>query len=419
MGNLLPPPPAPFVRLPHTAGAPRLIVLDTDIGWDPDDILAVATLLKLVKSSDRVVLLSSAESLGGDRARVLRRIAEACPSAASHVLVARGSESPAVHNPLALCLPVMIASDLLQPPDPSHPIPGLSKVAELIATARREQAHVLWIGIGALSNLCALLSGPSTSWPDTIVQQGGRILQAGFNFRLDPSAAVTAVRLAQAAAIPLTFVTSETTGQHPAMLWVEDRYAADGTPRTPAERMHPTCAGRGPWDHHAPLPDYWSLLSALPRVRDALVDNMAPPGGYLHSSALHDPLTVVHAMTAVSTADSDGCAVASSVLAVVPARLIMDQDARWVAVHVPPSVWTSTHASLSDATGTDHPRQQWWHGVGARYSQLSQTVDSDVEMRTPNCLVSWGPPTTEQMSEFWSQLRQAFAIPVTHDHDVD
>ena len=166
-------------------------------------------MLKLALPSDRVVLLSSAETQNGDRARVLLRISLACPSAAAHVLVARGSDSPSVQDPTAMCLPAMVASDLVQPPDPQHPsLCGLPAVIELIATARRQQAHVLWIGIGALSNLCAILSGPSTSWPDRIVQQGGRIHQAGFNFRLDPPAAVTAVRLAQAAAIPITFVTS-------------------------------------------------------------------------------------------------------------------------------------------------------------------------------------------------------------------
>jgi hypothetical protein len=199
------------------------------------------------------------------------------------------------------------------------------------------------------------------------------------------------------------------------MLWVDDLYAPDGSRRTPAQRLHPASAGQGPWATNPPLPDYWTLLASLPGVLAALVDNMAPPGGYLHRSALHDPLTVIHALTvpnfATDVAHLDqGDPPAGAVLTVVPARLTMDSNARWAAVAVPAAVWASTHAACATAGGVegDLPRQQWWQAVGARYEQLVSR-GQEPELEQSNCFMSWGPPTAAQVAEFWSRLRAAFA----------
>ena len=218
------------------------------------------------------------------------------------------------------------------------------------------------------------------------------------------------------------------------MLWVDDLYAPDGSRRTPAQRLHPASAGQGPWATHPPLPDYWTLLASLPGIQAALVDNMAPPGGYVHRSALHDPLTVIHALTVPATVTmpehdmaagvaADGAPInrggppADTVLTVVPARLTMDDNARWARVAVPAAVWAATHAACGATTGGvgvegdgDVPRQQWWQAVGARYEQLvSRGQGQESEREHINCFVSWGPPTSKQVAAFWLRLRAAFA----------
>lgn len=55
---------------------PKAWILDTDIGWDPDDILAILIIVKYVieSESDQLLLISSAETEGNGRAKVLQTL---------------------------------------------------------------------------------------------------------------------------------------------------------------------------------------------------------------------------------------------------------------------------------------------------------------------------------------------------------
>ena len=55
----------------------KVWILDTDLGWDPDDIIALVILVQYIKiSNDKLAIISSDESLENNKCEKSTRILE-------------------------------------------------------------------------------------------------------------------------------------------------------------------------------------------------------------------------------------------------------------------------------------------------------------------------------------------------------
>ncbi|ATL66689.1 nucleoside hydrolase [Nocardia terpenica] len=183
-------PPPPSVQ-----GTP--IIVDSDIGGDPDDAIAVTC---AARNLPEVALILTADEYRGRRARFARHLLD---------LMERPD------------LPVVSGADLGN--TRYHAIDGLipDTVAEqptdIVAAVRAvcagTEGPVRWVGMGPLSNLAHVLrSAPELNARLVVTQMGGAIDyrhpdRAEHNFRLDPDAA----RYVVATARELLLVLSDTT----------------------------------------------------------------------------------------------------------------------------------------------------------------------------------------------------------------
>lgn len=390
--------------------SPRCFVLDTDIGWDPDDILAVALLLLGADPADRLAIISSDEPPSRPHSRA--GVVQATVSAVGRpdVLVAAGGPRPAYvarerRGHLEDDEPLFaegLESTLAPPPDAAG-WPTLADVAAFMARARADGMEVIWVGIGALTNLAALLTNSDygSALPHHILQQGGTFYRPGFNFRLDPRGAAESLAAAERLGVPITFVTSETTGSHPAMTWVQEG-------RRPSDSAASRIRGEsGPWAARAtPLPDFFSALSPLPGVLSLIEANIGP-GGYSGCSAMHDPLTVLHALALPPAGSPAEAFSRGPYFDTACARLRVDaaecerrkcrsspcaSGGMWRGIQVSP-------AAIAVAEGGDRtPLQQvWWR---ESLGLLVELPDGD----QGNCCLSFGPASDKQMTKFWEDL---------------
>jgi inosine-uridine nucleoside N-ribohydrolase len=180
-GSLIRGGPPPAVGVPAIAHAPMII--DTDIGGDPDDTVALVVAARLVPE---LALVITSDEYGGERARFARYLLD---------LVGRTD------------VPVVAGSDLGNSrmwvvdglcPD-GVPRQGTDVVGAVSEVCARSDGRVRWVGIGPLSNLAMLQAEqPELLSRLAVTQMGGAInyrdpTRAEHNFRVDPEAAIRMV----------------------------------------------------------------------------------------------------------------------------------------------------------------------------------------------------------------------------------
>ncbi|PXX71333.1 inosine-uridine nucleoside N-ribohydrolase [Nocardia tenerifensis] len=206
-----PPPP----RVQHTP-----VIVDTDIGGDPDDAVALTC---AARTLPELALVLTTDENGGGRARFAR-----------HLLDLHGRHDVPVVAGADLGNTRYYVVDGLTPDDvPAQPTDVLDAVRTVCASTDR---HVRWVGMGPLTNLSAVLrEAPELVDRLVVTQMGGAInyrdpARAEHNFRLDPDAA----RAVVATAADLLLVLSDVTFTEQIAISTEsDTYrllAAEGAP---------------------------------------------------------------------------------------------------------------------------------------------------------------------------------------------
>ncbi|MEV4262285.1 nucleoside hydrolase [Kribbella sp. NPDC049584] len=170
--------PPPAVGVPAIAHAPMII--DTDVGGDPDDTVALVVAARLVPELRLVI---TGDEYGGERARFARYLLDLVGR--TDVRVVAGAD---------LGNSRMWVIDGLCPAEvPRQGTDVVGAVSELCtATAGR----IRWVGMGPLSNLARLQAErPELVSQLVVTQMGGAInyrdpARAEHNFRVDPEAAI-------------------------------------------------------------------------------------------------------------------------------------------------------------------------------------------------------------------------------------
>ncbi|MFI9402222.1 nucleoside hydrolase [Nocardia sp. NPDC052316] len=183
-----PPPP----RVQHTP-----IIIDTDIGGDPDDAVALTCAARTLP--ELALVLTTDENNGG-RARFAR-----------HLLDLHGRYDVPVVAGADLGNTLYYVVDGLVPDDvPAQSTDVLDAVRKVCAGTDRQ---VRWVGMGPLTNLSTVLrEAPDLVDRLVITQMGGAInyrdpTRAEHNFRLDPAAARSVVATAADLLLVLSDIT--------------------------------------------------------------------------------------------------------------------------------------------------------------------------------------------------------------------
>jgi pyrimidine-specific ribonucleoside hydrolase len=167
--------------VPDTPLSPRTlpIILDTEIGGEPDDAMA---LVIAARELPELALVVTTDELGGERARFARFLLDR--AGRTDVAVVAGSQLGATAPWFAHGL----TPDWVTPPS--------GAVAQAVAqAAARAGGAARWIGLGPLSNLAGLLARqPGLARRLFVTQLAGTSDHLGQalpprNFRLDPAAA--------------------------------------------------------------------------------------------------------------------------------------------------------------------------------------------------------------------------------------
>jgi inosine-uridine nucleoside N-ribohydrolase len=183
-------PPPPRVR-----NTP--VIIDTDIGGDPDDALAVTCAARCLPE---LALVLTADENHGERARFARHLLDLLDR--PDVPVVAGTD---LGNTRYYVIDGL-APDTIEP----QPTGFLDAVRAVCAAT---DGHVRWVGMGPMSNLAHVLQhAPELAERLVITQMGGAIdyrdpTRAEHNFRLDPAAA----RYVLDTAADLLLVLSDTT----------------------------------------------------------------------------------------------------------------------------------------------------------------------------------------------------------------
>lgn len=156
------------------------MIIDTDLGGDPDDAVALAVAARAVP---QLALVLTSDEHDGDRARFARCYLDSLGR--SDVRVIAGAQLS--DKPLAFCV-----QDLVPSSAPAQPTDVVAAVREMMHEAR---GPVRWVGMGPMSNLHTVLAArPDLAGRISVTQMGGALRyrdpsQAEHNFRLDPRAA--------------------------------------------------------------------------------------------------------------------------------------------------------------------------------------------------------------------------------------
>jgi pyrimidine-specific ribonucleoside hydrolase len=278
------------VRLP--------VILDADIGGEPDDAMA---LVIAARELPELALVVTSDEMSGQRARYARLLLDA--AGRPDVPVVAGRQLSA--TPCFFAAGLTPGSVAAQPDDVA---------AAVHAACGRAGGVARWVGLGPLSNLAALLSQePGLARRLFITQLTGTVNRADpalppRNFRLDPGAA----RQVLTAARYLRLVRFDTAGRPgceitaatPVFRELARAAGAPAPPWTGAGAPPWTGAGGPPWTG-APASLWAGLLAAHCRQFFARYHPAVLPAGPLAlSAALRFPFTSF--AWAVLTADAAG-----------------------------------------------------------------------------------------------------------------
>jgi pyrimidine-specific ribonucleoside hydrolase len=171
------PPPA---GLPAILRAP--LIIDTDIGGDPDDAIAVAIAALTVPE---LALVITTDELGGERARLARHLLDL--SGRPEVPVVTGAD---LGGSRYFCAEGLVPDSVA-----AQPVDVVSAIRAVAAAAGG--GPIRWLGIGPMSNLARLMAeDAATAGQMVVTQMGGALAyrdpaRAEHNVRLDPVAAIT------------------------------------------------------------------------------------------------------------------------------------------------------------------------------------------------------------------------------------
>ncbi len=250
------------------------VILDADIGGEPDDAMA---LVIAARELPELTLVLTSDEMSGQRARFARLLLDA----------AGRPDVPVVAGRQLSATPCFFAAGLT----PGSVVTQPDNVASAVrAACGRAGGHARWIGLGPLSNLAALLSwDPGLAQRLLITQLTGTVNRGDpalppRNFRLDPGAA----RQVLSAARYLRLVGFDAAG----------RPGCEITAATPVFRELAGAAG-------APLPPWAGLLASHCRQFFARYHPAVLPADPLAlAAALRLPFTPF--AWAVLTADAAG-----------------------------------------------------------------------------------------------------------------
>jgi hypothetical protein len=156
------------------------MIIDTDVGGDPDDTVALVVAARRVPE---LALVITSDEYGGERARFARHVLDL--AGRPDVKVVAGSD---LGNDQ-----LYFVDGLFPAGTPRQDTDIVSAVVELCEAA---QGPIRWVGMGPLSNLAALHAAQPLLIPRfEVTQMGGAIeprdpAVAEHNFRMDPDAVI-------------------------------------------------------------------------------------------------------------------------------------------------------------------------------------------------------------------------------------
>jgi pyrimidine-specific ribonucleoside hydrolase len=164
-------------RLPPSVQSAPMIV-DTDVGGDPDDAVALVVAATAVPS---LALVLTSDELDGERARLARYLLD----------LAGRPDVPVVAGQRAVQPPLFSANGLVPAAVPAQPDDVVAAVDATCAGT----GPVRWVGMGPMSNLAGVLAArPDLAPRIVLTQMGGAVRyrdprRAEHNVRLDPAGA--------------------------------------------------------------------------------------------------------------------------------------------------------------------------------------------------------------------------------------
>ncbi|WP_280390711.1 nucleoside hydrolase [Nocardia brasiliensis] len=194
----------------NTALTDREIVVDSDLGHDPDDLVAIALAAQVIPN---LTLLTSDET-GGRRAALGREyLAELGRSDVEVIegIDLGGAERFVTATPAASPRTDQQKDDVVD-----------TMVAQVARICERASSPIVWVGMGPMTNLAAVLTRlPHLAERFDVVQMGGWVAghqvgpytyrdksRASHNLRIDPPAAGVALRMLPEPRLVLSEVTN-------------------------------------------------------------------------------------------------------------------------------------------------------------------------------------------------------------------
>jgi inosine-uridine nucleoside N-ribohydrolase len=177
------------------------IIIDTDIGFDPDDF--VALLLILANKKVKVDLIVTNQEIGGQRAAFIRRVLRC--SNKTHIPVVKGKET---NNPYFL-MSNMVKKQPEKKRDYSN------QINEVL----NRNNHTYYLCLGALTNIAEYLKNYDLNPNLTLIQMGGSERREEHNFSMDYESA----RYVFSQEIDAKLVTSEITNNREILITSETK----------------------------------------------------------------------------------------------------------------------------------------------------------------------------------------------------
>lgn len=176
-------------------GAP--LIIDTDIGGDPDDSIALAV---AARTAPELALVLTSDELGGERARFARYLLDVLGRPDVPVVAGRQ-----LGRTTYFCIGGLTPSNV-----PSQTGDVVGAVGEL---AHATAGPVRWLGIGPMSNLADVLKAhPGLAGRLVVTQMAGALKHSDprreeHNVRIDPAAAAAVLGMASGLRLVLSDVT--------------------------------------------------------------------------------------------------------------------------------------------------------------------------------------------------------------------
>lgn len=335
-------------------------ILDTDLGWDPDDVIALFIIVEHIKKNknDKLALISSDETFSFNRAMVIKNIIDNIyPD--NNILVVHG---------VLIKNKKYFSEGLL-----SYHSTGIGTIDNLcyFIEDNKNSRLIKWIGIGGMTNLCEIIVNRGIKI-DEIYQMGGSFFNdIEYNINLDPYACQLILNNPDKYN-NLTFIPLDTTGYK--LNWLNEFKKSN----TLKERMNVS------FYHSFIHIDFYNFFSKkYPFIVKILKDNICcseSPTGYYGSSSLHDPLTVIFALTNGKLFETE--------------KAFVDCDKY--------GVWK---IKLSDECLNKYDKKTdikfWWDSV---YKYLYRIKDTEKF----NCNISIGPLSDIEVYDFSNELKKYF-----------